>query len=210
MPLPCVVRTPNWVIRWTLLALVLATASAAGLAASQTPPVNPDAKVLAEFQARLKTYLELHDKLESTLPKLPDKATPKEMDAHQRVFGPLVQKSRAGAKQGEIFTPDMQAFVRRVTRKAFSGPDGKQMISSIMDENPVGIKISINGRYPDEVPLSTMPPDLLAALPKLPPEFAFRFVGDRFILLDQHAHLIVDWVDNVLPTKAAPQEAATR
>ena len=39
------------------------------------------------------------------------------------------------------------------------------MIGSIMDENPVGIKVTVNMRYPDEVPLSTMPPDLLAALP---------------------------------------------
>jgi hypothetical protein len=75
------------------------------------------------------------------------------------------------------------------------------MIGSIMDENPVGLKITVNMRYPDQVPLSTMPPDLLAALPKLPEEFEFRFVGDRFILLDKHAHLIVDFVDNVLPIK---------
>ena len=207
---PCVIRASNWDVRWTLLALVLAAAPAVGLAAWQAPPVNPDAKTIADFQARLKTYLDQHDKLESTLPKLPDKATPQEMDRHQRVFGPMIQKARAGAKQGDLFTPDMQAFIRQITRKTFSGRDGKQMIASIMDENPVGIKISVNGRYPDEVPLSTMPPDLLAALPKLPPEFEFRFVGDRLILLDKHAHLIVDWVENVLPVKAAPQESAAR
>ena len=210
MTSPCVVRASKWDVRWTLLALVLAAVPAARLTARQAPPVNPDAKTIADFQARLKTYLEMHDKLESTLPKLPDKATPQEMDKHQRLFGPLIQKARGGSKQGELFTPDMQAFIRQITRKAFSGRDGKQMISSIMDENPVGLKISINGRYPDEVPLSTMPPDLLAALPKLPPEFEFRFVGDRFILLDKHAHLIVDWVENVLPVKAASQEAVER
>ena len=56
-----------------------------------------------------------------------------------------------------------------------------------------------------------MPPDLLAALPKLPEEFEFRFVGDRLILLDKHAHLVVDYVDNVLPIKGgdvAAEEAA--
>jgi hypothetical protein len=193
----------------TLLALAIAAAATGVLAAQTTKPIvkehapvtGPDAKTVADFQARIKTYLELHDKYEGTLAKLPDKATPQQLDAHQRLFGPLIQKARAGAKQGEIFTPDMQEFVRRVTRKAFSGPDGKQMISSIMDENPVGIKITVNGRYPDVVPLSTMPPDLLAALPTIPAEFEFRFVGDRLILFDKHAHLIVDWVDNVLPIK---------
>ena len=193
------------------LATVLLAAPGLACEQSTKPPVpqptaNADAKAIADFQVRLKDYLTIHEKFEATLPKLPDKATPAEMDKHQRVFGPLIQKARGTAKQGDIFTPDMQAVVRRITRRAFSGPDGKQMIGSIMDENPVGIKISINGRYPDEVPLSTMPPDLLAALPKLPPELEFRFVGDRFILLDKHAHLIVDWVDNVLPIK--PQGGA--
>lgn len=191
----------------TLLALVVTGFWPVGVAARQTQ-VNPDAKTIEDFQARIKAYLELHDKFESTLPKLPDKATPQQLDAHQRLFGPLIQKARGSSKQGEIFTPDMQALVRRITRKSFSGLDGKQMVSSILDENPVGLKITVNGRYPDNVPLSTMPPDLLAALPKLPTEFEYRFVGDRLILLDKHAHLIVDWVDNVLPIK--PQEAETR
>ena len=168
-----------------------------------TPDTNVEAKALADFQVRLKEYLALHEKFEGTLPKLPDRATPQEIDRHQRLFAPLIQKARAGAKQGDVFTPEMQLFVRKITRRAFSGPDGKQMISSILDENPVGLKIAINSRYPDEVPLSTMPPDLLAALPKLPPELEFRFVGDRMILHDKHAHIIIDWVDNVLPLKPA-------
>jgi hypothetical protein len=47
--------------------------------------------------------------------------------------------------------------------------------------------------------MSTMPPDILAALPQLPEELEYRFVGDRLILLDTKAHVIVDYVDDVLP-----------
>jgi hypothetical protein len=179
----------------------------AGAASAIAQPVNPEAKAIADFNTRIKQYLELHDKFESTLPKLPDNASPAEMDKHQRLFGPLVQKARGSARRGDIFAPDMEAFIRRVTRRAFSGRDGKQMVASIMDENPVGIRIVVNMRYPDEVPLSTMPPDLLAALPKLPEELEYRFVGDRLILLDKHAHLIADYVDNVLPIKDAADRA---
>jgi len=44
--------------------------------------------------------------------------------------------------------------------------------------------------------MSTMPPDVLAALPKLPENLEYRFVGNRLILLDVEAHLVVDFVEN--------------
>ena len=81
----------------------------------------------------------------------------------------------------------------------FKGADGKQLRASILDENPIGAAVSINGPYPDSIPLSTMPPQILNALPKLPEELEFRFIGERLILFDHHAHLIVDYVDRALP-----------
>ena len=44
-----------------------------------------------------------------------------------------------------------------------------------------------------------MPPQLLSALPKLPEELEYRFIGERLILFDHHAHVIVDYVDRALP-----------
>ena len=81
----------------------------------------------------------------------------------------------------------------------FAGPDGKQLLSSIMDENPADIQLKVNQRYPDEVPFATMPPEVLKALPELPEELEYRFVGDDLILLDPHAHIIVDFIRNALP-----------
>ena len=145
MPPSCVIPVSFWSVWRTrrgvlrrgapIAAIVLASAT---VSVAQT--VNADAKTVAAFTTRITDYLDIHNKFESTLPKLPNDATPAQMDRHQRLFGPLVQKARAGAKRGDIFTPDMEALLRRVTRQAFSGRDGKQMIGSIMDENPVGIK----------------------------------------------------------------------
>jgi hypothetical protein len=44
-----------------------------------------------------------------------------------------------------------------------------------------------------------MPPQILAALPKLPEDLEYRFIGDRLILLDAHANLVVDYIDKALP-----------
>lgn len=169
-------------------------------AAPQRAPVSgPDAAVITAFQHRLDGYLALHRKLEATLPKLPRRATPQQVDANQRTLGELLRAARSGAKQGELFDHAMQAVVRRSLARVFGGPDGPALKASIMDENPGLPNLEVNGRYPDEVPLSTMPPEVLSALPKLEEDMEYRFVGERLVLYDAHAHLIVDLMDDVLP-----------
>ena len=43
-----------------------------------------------------------------------------------------------------------------------------------MDENTTTLKLAVNTRYPDDLPVSTMPPQVLAMLPKLPEELEYR------------------------------------
>lgn len=68
-----------------------------------------------------------------------------------------------------------------------------------MDENPAGIVLKVNGRYPDTVPISTVPPQVLQTLPKLREGMEYRFIGDALILLDTHAHVVADFIDDALP-----------
>jgi hypothetical protein len=68
-----------------------------------------------------------------------------------------------------------------------------------MDENPGTMKLRVNTRYPDTVPLSTVPPQVLQGLPDLPEEMEYRFIGNGLILNDVHAHLIADFVEDALP-----------
>jgi hypothetical protein len=44
-----------------------------------------------------------------------------------------------------------------------------------------------------------MPPALLLALPKLPKQLHYRFVGRSMLLLDKEARLIVDFMPQALP-----------
>ena len=67
-----------------------------------------------------------------------------------------------------------------------------------MDENPGVPTLRVNDRYPDAIPLSTMPPQVLKALPPLEEDLEYRFVGERLVLMDAHAHIIVDFTDDVL------------
>lgn len=169
-----------------------------GLGAIQktTPPSNATAATLQEFTRRFDAYVALHRKLERTLPALPKQTDPTTIDTHQRSLSRLIQAARRGAKQGDVFRPAMQRLVRRLLRPIFQGADGLQIKNEILDNEYKGnVKVLVNGRYPDEVPVSMVPPQVLAQLPKLEEELEYRFILTTLILFDSHAHLIVDFVE---------------
>ena len=163
------------------------------------PLSTADAQSLAQFNERVKQYADLHKRLEATLPKLPKETDPKQIDAHQRALEKLIKAERKDAKPGDIFTPPAQAHIRQLLTRVFAGKQGAELKGTILDENPGKIALIVNSRYPDEVPLSTVPPQVLSSLPKLPEELEYRFIGDRLILLDVHAHTVADYMDNVFP-----------
>ena len=152
----------------SLLAIAIVTLAFGGYAAAaqkpksestrKKPGVNPDAQVIVDFNKRINAYVELHKKLEATLPTLPKEATPQQIDVHERALAKLVQAARADAKPGDLFSPGMQVIVRRILGQVFRGPDGRQIKNSILDESGerAVVKLTINGRYPDEVPISTV------------------------------------------------------
>lgn len=166
------------------------------------PLTEADAKALATMNDRLKEYLEIRNQAEQSLPGIQKDATPEQIDQRQRELLKALQKARATAKQGNIFTPEARPVITRLLATVFGGPDGKEMRASIMDENPLvsaGVKRTVNGVYPDTVPLSTVPPEVLQTLPKLTEDLEYRFIGDSLILLDADAHLILDFIDDAIP-----------
>ena len=177
-----------------------AKAAVPGRAASPADqPVNADAKAVAGFLDRINQYAALHQRLENSLPKLSKESTPEQIDTHQRALTKLIQDARKDAKTGDLFTPESQAVFKQLLAKVFGGPDGAALKASIMDENPGVPSLKVNDRYPDNVPVSTIPPQVLEGLPKLPEEMEFRFVGNDMILMDTHAHMVADFVRNAFP-----------
>lgn len=176
-------------------------ASRSGAAIQGNPQrVNPNAKAIAEFQEEVADYVELHRKLERTLPALPREASAEAIDQHQRALARLIQQSRKNAEAGDIFESDVRPVLRRLLRGLFAGPDGQKLRMAVMEENPgETVKLVVNGRYPDTIPLSSVPPQILKALPPLPEELEYRFIGTSLILLDVHAHIIVDYLTGAVP-----------
>ena len=161
-----------------------------------------DAEALATMNDGLKAYIELHTTLERSLPPLSKDASPAQIDKNQRAFELLIRQARTTARRGDIFTPAARPVIIRLLAAVFAAPDGKPLTAALADENradPIALKLTVNSRYPDTVPLTSMPPQILQTLPKLTEDLEYRFVGDWLILLDTHAHVIADYIDNAPP-----------
>lgn len=167
--------------------------------AADAPP-NQVAKEMVDFVARVEAYNTMREKLTGDVPKLSEKATPEEIDKHQRALAALIVVVRKEAKPGDVFVPDMQTVVRALMARVFKSSEQRaELKASIAEENPSGLKVVINTRYPEGIPLATMPPEVLKNLPKLPKEFEYRFVGESLILLDTRSYLVVDVMSFALP-----------
>jgi len=182
--------------------LAVMPAAAARPVDAQAAPqrVNPNAKAIAEFQEEINEYVELHRTLEKTLTPVPRDATPEMIDKYQRELGRLIQQARKNQRAGDIFESDVRPVLRKLLAGLFNGPDGKKLRMAVAEENPgESVKLVVNGRYPDTIPLSSVPPQVLRTLPQLPEELEYRFIQSTLILLDVHAHIIVDYMTGAVP-----------
>jgi hypothetical protein len=182
----------------TIAAAVLVVIAADGTRAQETK-VNADAAAIADFNKRVEAYVALHKKVESMLQEPSQDGRPEAVVEHQREFAKLMQKERPNAKAGDIVTKPMRNIMRRLLASVFRGPDGREIKRSILDTftgNPI---LQVNSTYPDNVPYSTVPLQILQGLPVLPDALQYRFVGPRLILLDPHGRLVVDIVEKVFP-----------
>lgn len=181
------------------LSMILLGAVASLASASAQQSVNPDAATIADFNKRVEAYVALHNKVDAMLPEPAQDGRPEAVVEHQRAFARMMQQARPNAEPGDIMTKPMRNVVRRLLAGVFRGPDGRDIKHSILDERTGNFALHVNQPYPDNMPFSTVPLPILEGLPRLPEALAYRFVGDRLILLDPHGRLVVDIMEKAFP-----------
>ena len=154
------------------------------------------------FQQRVNEYVALHRRLEAPLP--PEIVT---FDIvyllrARLALATAIRTARQDARQGDIFSPAIARHFRKLVADEFSENPHIDMLALVEDENTVHLPARVNGDYPAGRSISMMPPCLLRALPPLPPELRYEFVGRDLILWDVHAGLIVDFVSEAIPQHA--------
>jgi hypothetical protein len=184
--------------------LAIACSASAEHPAQQMPKgtnVNPDAGVLAEFKKKVDAYNDMRKDLEKNAPPLKKTNDPAEIALAEKALGQQIRAARANAKPGDMFTPATRAMFRRLLHPTVKGEDGAENKSAIRDDSPEpkDIPFKINGEYPKDEPLSTVPPDVLKTLPPLPENLQYRFVGKHMLLYCSRGNLIIDYMLNAIP-----------
>jgi hypothetical protein len=177
--------------------LVAAVCAAnAGLASPQEP-VNERGAAIKQFLDRVNTYVETQKKEESGLPALKPRENTSKMEIHQRALAARMRLARPNAQAGDLFG-SAAPFIRDVVVKdaqARRARDAKAAMEEIPPKDPP----HVNAVYPEKAALATVPPLLLANLPRLPDALEYRFMGRDLILRDTKANLIADFIREAVP-----------
>jgi hypothetical protein len=188
-------RRPGW-LAVAVLPVIVAAAVWVSPAAQ-----TADTKVLADFKAKVDAYDTLRKDLAKKVPPLKKTDDPAEIARAEKALAQQIRAARANARQGEIFTPATQRLFKRLVNPTLKGDEGVENKIVLKEDRPPASKIpfKINGEYPKDQPLSTVPPDVLKALPPLPEALQYRFAGKHLLLYCTRGNLIVDYMLNAIP-----------
>ncbi|MCU1337231.1 MAG: hypothetical protein JWO19_2812 [Bryobacterales bacterium] len=187
-------RCSALMIFWAMLVGVLPIPTATGFPQKAGP--SPENPTFGDFSQRVEQYL----KVRKALP--PERTTKRQEEILDRrhALAQAIRTSRIAAKQGDIFTPEISEQFVRVIRSTLQGSDASNARKTIRQGEPVAsLHLSVNGAYPEHMPLTTVPPTLLLRLPQLPERLAYRIVGRDFVLEDTEARLVIDFVPAAIP-----------
>lgn len=133
------------------------------------------------------------------MPALSKKATPEQIEAHKTALLKAVQTDRQGVKQGNIFTVEHSNAIREIVKQEFQGAKKAKLRNAVFEAENKAVPVRVNVAYPASQEQLEMPPALLLALPELPKQLRYRFVGQNLLLVDRENFLIVDFMTNALP-----------
>ena len=174
--------------------LMLFVIVGAGLSGSQS--IDP---VEQEFLERVDDYVSLHRRVNALLPPQVVTGDVEAIFVRRGALATAIRAARRDALQGDVFSPPIARQFRRLVAEALQKGAIGNMLAIVEDENTVHVPARVNADYPAGRSIPMMPPCLLAALPRLPPELRYGFVGRDLILWDAQAGLIVDLVPNAIP-----------
>ena len=159
------------------------------------PHVNPQAAAIVEFNKRITAYLDLQTRVTAGLPPLKRTDDLAEITLREIAIGDAVRGGRAGARPGDILTPEVAHVFRRIIKNDFRRQS--RAGQKVMRDDIPHFRPKVNQRYPSAWPLATFPVTLFAALPMLPDGLEYRLLSEALIIRDVKANIIVDFILDV-------------
>jgi hypothetical protein len=207
-------NTMTAILRRTIAMGVLVLATGTGVAtqnpvipplADPTTPLVQELFATAAFEARVSEYVTLHRLLEGPLPPLRPTTNMSDVVANRRILAERMQRTRQDAQTADIIGPDTARMFRRIIATSLTPEEWQAYFAEIAEDEEGGLAappttLRVNMEWPVEVSFDFVPPQLLLALPPLPPELQYRIIGRSLVLWDHHANLIVDILPGAFTT----------
>jgi hypothetical protein len=179
-----------------VIPIIVALAAAAW---AQPPLSKAEKKVVKDFEKRAKAYARLREKARNSVPVAKKDSTPEEIERYKDSLYLAVRSARLTAKQGDVFTPAAQVLFRRLIKNQFPSFEKTELRKQVFEADTKGVPLKLNYPYPENKELVAMPPPLLVALPQLPKDLRFRFIGRALVLMDRDGSFIIDFMRDALP-----------
>lgn len=187
-----------WLLSWMGPLLLTSCAGHRSLSAT------PEERLVERFRDRVNQYMDLRRQAVDATGPLDSASDAVTLTAARQALGAEIRRRRAGAKHGDVFTPEIRAYFRRLLAPVLEGDRGEDVQFRLNDDAPDrdAVPLTVNASYPVGLPFPTTPWPILARLPSLPVGLSYRVIGRDLILLDQPADLIVDYMRNALSGNA--------
>ncbi len=153
---------------------------------------------LKEFDRRVTAYLDLRKAVEARIGSLPKTSQPAEITRRQHALGAAIREARTQARAGDLFAPVAGRIRRMIVRDLVRRRPVERR--AFVVEQP-DVALNVDDFYPSTEPLATVPPRLLARLPRLPDGLEYRFAGNALLLRDVDPNLVIDVLPDAIPPR---------
>jgi hypothetical protein len=158
----------------------------------------PEYSALAAFEQSVQDYVALHRRLARVTPPLQVTADPAQLRTAVDSLGQAIRLARPAAQRGDVFTVPVARLFRQRIGCALWTFDVTLLTTEMEGDSESNAPPVVNGSFPWGSG-NAMWPSVLAALPPLPEELEYRFVGADLVLVDVRADLVVDILKAALP-----------
>jgi hypothetical protein len=183
----------------TTLTVLLASYLSCGTSAQTPPPFPPTEAMHRTFQLRVAAYLTQQRGLQGS--RFRTRLTePIQMTFLSRAaLASEIRHARAGARQGDIFSPEIATMFREKIHTAVREGLLGEVLAALEELLHASAVPVVNGDVPEQA-IVALPVCLQRVFPPLPPELQYAFLHRDLVLIDVHAGLIVDYVPAAIPS----------
>ncbi len=201
-------RYRHWiaaVVTFTLLSIVSREAvaqSGSTVSVGSETIAQADEVACDGLNSAIQWYVSTRLRIQTEVPPLRVTTNVAEIRDRSNALAFAIQRARGNARQGEFFDARCARVISERFARALDGIDVTDFLAGLNDEPSDRREPQIHMRYPVAASMATMPANLLAVLPALPPTLEYRLIGRTLVLRDVDAALILDYFADAVPSAA--------